>query len=96
MAKLTVLEIEPHNIYVFEKENKEQFSLQIELYGTPKLKIGDVINVCDDLLDKSSANFVQPYAFEKSDITEFSALPKHEKMIVETKDGKTLLKRIYG
>lgn len=96
MAKLKVLEINSNCLYVFEKENKQKISLQIEFYGISKLNKGDVVNICDKLLDRSSENFVQPYAFEKCDIADFSKMDKHEKMIIEQQKEKILLKRIYG
>lgn len=96
MAKLAVLKTDSKSLYILEKENKEQISLQIELYGVPKLEKGDFINISDELLDTASVNFVQPYAFENCDITNFSNLPKNEKMIVERKNKTILLKRIYG
>ena len=96
MAKLKVLETGLNCLYVFEEESKKQISLQLELYGTSKLTKGDVVNICDKLLDRSSVDFVQPYAFEKCDLADFSKLSKNEKMIVERGGEKVLLKRIYG
>lgn len=96
MAKLKVLRLNSNCLYVFENEDKKQISLQLELYGISKLNKDDVVNICDKLLDKKSDDFVQPYAFEKCDLADFSKLDKNEKMIVERKDEKVLLKRIYG
>ena len=96
MMKLKVLQVCECSKYKFLAKNGHILSLIIELYGIDKPKQGDLVEICEDLLDSSSPNFVQPYAFQKCDKSEFDKLDEQEKMIVTSQDKQVLLKRIYG
>ena len=96
MIKLKVLQVCECSKYKFLAKNGHTLSLIMELYGTDKLKQGDLVEICEDLLDSSSPSFVQPYAFQKCDKNEFDKLDEQEKMIVTSQDKQVLLKRIYG
>ena len=96
MSKYRVVETENNGVYILENAMKKQFSLQIELYGLASLLKGDIVYLCDELVDTTSPNFVQPYAFEKCNETDCINIDKNEVMIVERNSKNILFKRIYG
>ena len=96
MIKLKVLQVYENCKYQFQKDNGDKLSLIIELYEANNLRQGDLVEMSEELLDSSSPNFVQPYAFQKCEKSEFEKLSKTEKMSVTSNGVTILLKRIYG
>ena len=96
MIKLKVLQVYENCKYQFQKDNGDKLSLIIELYEANNLRQGDLVEMSEELLDGSSPNFVQPYAFQKCEKSEFEKLNQTEKMIITSNGVTILLKRIYG
>ena len=96
MIKLKVLRVYGNCKYQFQKDDGDKLSLIVEIYEAKELSQGDLVEMSEDLLDSSSPNFVQPYAFQKCEKGEFIRLNEIEKMVITSNGNITLLKRIYG
>lgn len=96
MIKLKVLQVYGNCKYQFQKDDGDKLSLIVEIYEAKELRQGDLVEMSEDLLDSSSPNFVQPYAFQKCEKVEFEKLSEIEKMSVTSNGVTILLKRIYG
>lgn len=91
-------EILNYNTYKLTNKTGET-ELIFEFYDVQKPNVGDKILIHEDLLNKSSKEFSQPYAFTIN--KEFSArkindLNNKEFIVLRLNNKNYVLKRIYG
>lgn len=99
MVELKIIEIRQYGQYILEDLQGKRHSLILEFYCNAKIAVGDKIIMHASLLDKSSQNFVQPYAFgelKDNHGRDGKSLKEDELIALHTKDGDYILKRIYG
>jgi hypothetical protein len=99
MTKLTIKEINKFNEYVLEDKDKNNYSLIMEFYDVQKPEVGDTLLLHENLLNKNSAEYSQPYSFGALDNKcgrEKSLLTETEIIGLQYKNKKIMLKRIYG
>lgn len=98
MKNLIIKKILDYNFFDLMDEQGNRYSLQLEFYGLPKIKVGDKILFKDEkMLDKNSQSFCSLYAFEfakNATAEQFKSDPD----ITYVKIGKSkfFIKRIYG
>ena len=97
MKKLKIVEIGQYNSYKLQTDDGKMVRLILEFYSMPKPKVGDEFFIDEKLLDRSSEYFVQPYAFEKTDIKLNDVQNDDIEIAVLKTENKTIvLKRLYG
>ena len=93
-----VKEVLKYNQYLLESE-KGELVQSIELYGMPKICVGDCININNKLLDVNFLGYTQPYAFELLNMDEQFEINQENEIeyISIMHDNKEYwLKRVYG
>lgn len=86
-----------YNQYIL-RVNKRKILMTLEFYGVEKPTEGDSFAMHKQLFDMRSPNFVQPYAWGKTeDYPENPEDLNEEFALLKTKDNKIhVLKRLYG
>lgn len=96
MVLLEVMQVEKyHSYWVRDEKHHKNYKLQFQFYGIDDLKVGDTVVIDESLLDTSSENFVQPYAFEIVKTAQDN-IENSEYIAVKTQKSKFVLKRVYG
>lgn len=99
---MVALKVKSKNRAMYNLENdetKENFRLLFEFYGVEEPTVGDYIIMHKRLLDRTSEEFAQPYAFEQCADKSFDDVKKlndTEYAIIVSGNKKIVLKRIYG
>lgn len=100
MIHLIIDKIKDFNIYVLKEENGTRtYEIMFEFYGDIKPEIGDKILIDSELLNRYSAYFVQPYAYEVyegEDLTKKQDFDTKNYSVLYTKDKTIILKRLFG
>ena len=86
-----------NNAYVISRE-KEKHEVVFEFVGIDAPKKGDKIIIHQDLLNKYSASYTQPYAFELAEVNPKVVTEGNDReyIIISTDNKIYTLKRIYG
>ena len=79
-------------------DGKKDIEVMLEFYPEIQISIGDKILMHEQLLDKNSKYFTQPYAFEISNFPNELVKEQNysEYIVIFTNDKMITLKRIYG
>ncbi len=100
MERFVIKEIKEHNVYVLQNaDNLNELELMLEFYGIEPVLVNSQILIHEELLNKNSKNFVQPYAFEfdtSINVDNIMALNDPEFAALSIDNNIYTLKRIYG
>ncbi len=100
MIELMIKEKGEHGKLVLQEKSGKLHSLIFEFYDIEnKPEVGDTLVMDEELLDRNSEAFAQPYAFGAMDSKygrKESELDESELLGLQTKNGNIVLKRIYG
>ena len=80
----------------FDKKNNKIYHMIFEFYFMNAPIVGDKISLSENLLDEKYEGYCQPYAFKPAKNSEYSEKEKVDFAMLENKNGRTLLRRIYG
>ncbi|MGN1200954.1 MAG: hypothetical protein ACI4R8_01635 [Candidatus Caccovivens sp.] len=95
MIQLSIKEIKNHGEYVLQDKSGKKQSLILEFYNITPPSVDDVLFFHEKILNRSSENFVQPFAF--ASMTKESQQINDEDIVgLHTKNGNFVLKRVYG
>lgn len=93
--ELIVKEVGKFNDYVLIDKLKDKlYTAYFEFYGVPQLCVNDKIIVEEDILNRKSANYVMPCAFEL--LTDGCQVKSKDLAVAQIKDKEYKLKRVYG
>ena len=97
MVSLKFVGFRPNNKYLVRdiKTNKV-YSLVFEFYGIDKPKRKDIIVLDDELLNRNSEYFTQPFAFKLYDEKQGNVTDNKELAGLYSNNKKFILRRIYG
>lgn len=96
MVKLKVLKVNEYNNFLLKDVQTEKvYSLFLEFYNVPNIKVDDTIFLNHNLLNSHFEGYAQPYAFELI-FDSFDETDSLEHAIYCTNNKKYILKRIYG
>ncbi len=96
---MVVLEIKSYDgltYCCYDRKNKKNYDLIFEFYFMDAPVVGDKISLSENLLDEKYEGYCQPYAFKPVKNGEYNEKEKVDFAMLETKKGRTLLRRIYG
>lgn len=80
----------------YDKKNNKNYDLILEFYSMNNPVVGDKISLSKNLLDVNYEGYCQPYAFRPVKNSEYNEKEKVDFAMLENKDGRILLRRIYG
>ena len=85
------------NSYILS-DGKNDVEVMLEFYPEIEISIGDKILMHEQLLDRTSKFYTQPYAFELTNFPNELVKEQNdsEYIVISTNDKLVTLKRIYG
>ena len=97
MKKYKVKNKLEYGVFVLEREG-EEFKVMLEFLGVDEPVIGEEIAFSEELLDKTSKYYTQPYAFmyDENILIDEVKFNKKECLTIFRNDKNLVLKRIYG
>jgi len=98
MVAYTIENILPNNTYIISGNNKRE-NVMLELWGVNSPAVGDKILLNEELLNKNSSLYTQPYSFERVDAVDPMMIKEsndREFIILSSNQSIYTLKRIYG
>ena len=98
MLHCEIKEILENNVYVLNFNGKMS-KLVLEFYGINKPKVGDKLAIHENLLDKNSSEYTQPYSFmfvREIISKNIKELEDKNFILAKIENKVCLLKRVYG